>query len=80
MVEATCELELGLDLELVCNVTLKDVKKLKHQRGRKGSEYVWLDEEGSPDIFDDWHLAKEPNQVLLSEDYWVQHLVLIGDE
>ena len=35
-VEAICELELGLDPDLVCNLNLKDVKELKHQRGRKG--------------------------------------------
>ena len=31
------EMELGVDLELVCNLTLKYVKELKYQRGRKGS-------------------------------------------
>ena len=36
-VEAIRELELGLELELVCKLTLKDVKILKHQRGKKGS-------------------------------------------
>ena len=39
-IEAIGELELGLELELVCNLTLKDVKELKHRRGRKGSESV----------------------------------------
>ena len=57
-VEAICDLELGLDLELVCNLTLKHVKELEHQRGRKGSEYVWFYEEGNPDIFDDWSFAQ----------------------
>ena len=37
-VEAIGGMELGLELELVCNLTLKDVKELKHRRGRKGSE------------------------------------------
>ena len=36
-VEAICELDLGLEMELVCNLTLKDVKDLKHQTQRKGS-------------------------------------------
>ena len=31
------DMDLGLDLELVCNLALKYVKELKHQRGRKGS-------------------------------------------
>ena len=30
------------------------------------SEYVWLDEEGNPDIFDDWIFAQEPHQVFYS--------------
>ena len=37
-VEAIGDLELRL--ELVCNLILKYVKDLKHQRGRKGSESV----------------------------------------
>ena len=39
-VDAICELELGIELELVCNLTLKCVKELKYQRRRKGSESV----------------------------------------
>ena len=38
---------MGLDLELVCNLTLKYVKELKHQKGGKVSESVWFDEEGN---------------------------------
>ena len=33
-------MELGLDLDLVCNLTVKDMKELKHQRGTKCSDYV----------------------------------------
>ena len=51
-------------MELVCNLTFKGVKELKHQKGRKGLEYVWFDEEGKPDSFYDWPFAKEPHQVL----------------
>ena len=65
-VEAIGDLELGIELELVCNLTLKDVKELKHQRGRKGSESVWFGEKGNPDSFDDWPFAQEPQQVLHS--------------
>ena len=36
-VEEIGELEMGIELELVCNLNLKDVKELKHQRGRKRS-------------------------------------------
>ena len=38
-VEAIGELDLdmGLELELVCNLNLKCEKELTHQRGRKGS-------------------------------------------
>ena len=39
-VEAIGEMDPGLNLELVCNLTLKNVKDLKHKRGRKGPEYV----------------------------------------
>ena len=35
-----CELELGLELEQVCDLNLKYVKELKHQRGMKGSGSV----------------------------------------
>ena len=37
-------MELGLELELVCNLALKDVKDLKHQKGREGSESVRFNE------------------------------------
>ena len=57
--EAICDMYLGVELELVCNLTLKYVKNFKHQRGRKGSYYVWFDEEGNPDSFDDWPFAQE---------------------
>ena len=56
-------MELGLDLELVCNLALKYVKDLKRQRGRKGSEYILIYEKGNPDSFDDWPFAQEPHQV-----------------
>ena len=67
-VEAIGDLELGIDL--VCNLTLKYLKKLKHQRVMIGSEPVWFDEEGNPDSFDDWPFAKEPHQVLHSRVFW----------
>ena len=61
-------------MELVCNLTLKYVKEFKHQRGRKVSEYVRFDEEGDPDIIDEWLFAQEPHQVLhsrLFREEWI---------
>ena len=57
---------MGLDLYLMCNLTLKYVKELKHQIGRKVKVYVWFDEEGDPDSFDDWPFSQEHLQVLNS--------------
>ena len=65
-VEETGEMDLGIELDLVCNLTLKHVKEFKHQRGKKSLESVWFDEEGNPDSFDDWPFAQEPHQVLHS--------------
>ena len=64
-------MDLGIELGLVCNLTLKYLKDLKYQRGSKGSEYVLFDEEGNPDIFDDWPFVQEPRQVLHSRVFWV---------
>ena len=59
-------MDMGKDLDMVCNLKLEDVKELKHQRGSKVSEPILYDEEGNPDSFDDWPFAQEPNQVLHS--------------
>ena len=60
------ELELDMGLDLVCNLDLKNVKELKHQRRRKGPESVLFDEEGNPKRFDNWIFSQEPHQVLHS--------------
>ena len=56
-------MEMGIDLELVFKLTLKYVKDLKHQKGMKGSESVWFDEEVNPDSFDECPFSQEPHQV-----------------
>ena len=58
----------------MCNLKLKYVKDLKHQKGRKGSEYISYDENGNPDSFDDWTFAQEPHQVLhprVFQEEWI---------
>ena len=50
------------------------MKELKHQRGRKGLEYVWIDEEGNRDSFDDCNFAQKPHQVLhwkVFQEEWI---------
>ena len=61
---------MGIDLDRVCKLNLKDVKELKQQKERKGSEYVWFDEEVNSDSFDVWTFEQEPHQVLHSRVFW----------
>ena len=62
-------------MELVCNLTFKGVKELKHQKGRKGLEYVWFDEEGKPDSFDDCILQKNLTKCFTQEYFRSSGLV-----
>ena len=69
-VEAIGDMDMGIELDLVCNPTLKYVKELKRHRGRKGSGSVWFNEKGNPDIFSDWNFAQEHHQVLHPRVFW----------
>ena len=60
---------MGLDLELVSNLTLKYVKGLKKQRESKGSDSILFYEEGNSDRFYDCRFHKNITKCCPQESF-----------